>query len=131
MKIRVYYEDTDMGGIVYHTNYIKYCERARSEKFFRAGIELGEGDCHFVVKDINAHFLAPARLGDLLHVSTQVLTCKKVSCVVRHEITLESKKLFWTDITLAHLCNGKLAKISDQALGFLLDEEKIVPTSLE
>ena len=38
MKIRVYYEDTDAGGIVYHTNYIKFCERARSEVFFQRGI---------------------------------------------------------------------------------------------
>lgn len=129
MQIRVYYEDTDMGGIVYHTNYIKYCERARSEKFFRAGIKLGEGNCHFVVKDIGAHFLAPARLGDLLHVSTTVLTCKKVSCVVRHEISCENKKLFWADITLAYVCNGKLAKIDDEALDFLMSEEETISTS--
>ncbi|MEN8727803.1 MAG: acyl-CoA thioesterase, partial [Sulfurovum sp.] len=44
MKIRVYYEDTDAGGIVYHTNYIKYCERARSEIFFQRGKKPTLGD---------------------------------------------------------------------------------------
>lgn len=130
MKIRVYYEDTDMGGIVYHTNYIKYCERARSEKFFSAGVKLGEGNCHFVVKDINAHFLAPARLGDLLHVSTSILTCKKASCVVRHTISCENKELFWADITLAYVCGGKISRIHDEALRFLRDEEESVSSSL-
>jgi len=43
MKIRVYYEDTDAGGIVYHANYIKYCERARSEHFFARGVMPGDG----------------------------------------------------------------------------------------
>lgn len=131
MKIRVYYEDTDMGGIVYHTNYIKYCERARSERFFQAGVNPGEGNCHFVVKDINAHYLAPAKFGDLLHVKVKVLECKKVSCVVRHEITRDDKMLFWADITLAYVCNGKPTKIHDEALSFLLSEKESVSSSLE
>ena len=59
MKIRVYYEDTDAGGIVYHTNYIKYCERARSEIFFEQGMKPTLGDkSGFVVRDIKACFLA-------------------------------------------------------------------------
>lgn len=128
MQIRVYYEDTDMGGIVYHTNYIKYCERARSEKFFSAGVELGQGNCHFVVKDINAHFLAPARLGDLLHVSTDVILCKKASCIVRHEITCKDKKLFWGDITLAYVCDGKIARIHDEALALLGIQKESIPS---
>ncbi|MBE0496784.1 MAG: YbgC/FadM family acyl-CoA thioesterase [Campylobacterales bacterium] len=119
-KVRVYYEDTDMGGIVYHANYIKFCERARSEQFFSANVTLGDGDCHFVVKDLSAHFLKPARLGDLLHVSAQVLTCKNASLVVRHEIFKEEEKLFWMDVTLAYVCKGKLSRIDDATKTFLL-----------
>ena len=53
MKIRVYYEDTDAGGIVYHANYIKYCERARSELFFEKNMIPTEGDrSSFVVRRI-------------------------------------------------------------------------------
>ena len=51
MKIRIYYEDTDAGGIVYHTNYLKYCERARSEYFFASNIDITSENAHFVVKN--------------------------------------------------------------------------------
>ena len=57
MKIRVYYEDTDAGGVVYHTNYIKYCERARSELFFERGLSPQVSPTEFfVVKNINCDF---------------------------------------------------------------------------
>ena len=59
MKIRVYYEDTDTGGIVYHTNYIKFCERARSEMFFERGMVPSQSDeSGFVVRNLSANFLA-------------------------------------------------------------------------
>ncbi len=119
MQIRVYYEDTDCGNMVYHANYLNYCERARSEKFFRANFKLGEGNCHFVVKDISAHFLSPAKLGDLLEIKTQILNCKKASVVVHHEIFKDEIKLFWADITLAYICSGKIARIDKNIRKFL------------
>lgn len=73
--IRVYYEDTDLSGIVYHSNYLKFCERARSELLADLGIdqraaqEAGEG--HYAVADAQIRWLAPARLGDLLTIETQ------------------------------------------------------------
>jgi len=54
MKIRVYYEDTDSGGVVYHTQYLAFCERARSEIFFQNGIDFSESG--FVVRDLEATF---------------------------------------------------------------------------
>lgn len=86
MRVRVYYEDTDCGGIVYHTNYIKYCERARSEVFFRAGALPSSGTCGFVVSAIEAKFLGFARLGDVLEVRTQVQKLGKVQVVLRQRI---------------------------------------------
>jgi len=73
----VYYEDTDLGGIVYHTNYIKYCERARSEIFFHQNMvpTMGE-ESGFVVRNIVADFLATSTLGDMLNVTTEVLKIK-------------------------------------------------------
>ena len=53
MKIRVYYEDTDAGGIVYHTNYIKYCERARSEIFFKQNMMPLDGEKSGFVENFN------------------------------------------------------------------------------
>ncbi len=86
MRIRVYYEDTDCGGIVYHTNYIKYCERARSELFFAQGTPPSHATCGFVVSALEAKFLGFAKLGDILEVRTKVLKIGKVQLVLEHKI---------------------------------------------
>lgn len=71
---RVYYEDTDMAGIVYHANYLKFVERARSEWVRGLGVDQGalkDGAGRvFAVRDMQADFLRPARLDDLLEVTT-------------------------------------------------------------
>ena len=74
--IRVYWEDTDAGGIVYYANYLKFFERARSEWLRQLGIEQGtllenEG-CMFVVSEIKTKFYRPARIDNLLLVSVQI-----------------------------------------------------------
>lgn len=86
MQIRIYYEDTDCGGIVYHTNYIKYCERARSEVFFRVGELPSSGTCGFVVSALEAKFLGFARLGDVLWVQTQMRKLGRVQILLRQRI---------------------------------------------
>ena len=104
MKIRVYYEDTDAGGIVYHTNYIKYCERARSEIFFQRGlIPSDEDNSGFVVRNINANFLSTATLGDILVVDTQILTLKNTSLVLRQDIYKEDIKIFSMEVLLVYI----------------------------
>lgn len=85
-RVRVYFEDTDCGQIVYHTNYMKYCERARSELFFSQGLLPIHGQSGFVLKSLNAEFVASARLGDLLEVRTQVLKSKNVSIELEQAI---------------------------------------------
>ena len=104
MKIRVYYEDTDAGGIVYHTNYIKYCERARSEIFFKQGLIPSDDDnSGFVVRNINADFLSTATLGDILVVDTQILTLKNTSLVLRQDIYKEDIKIFSMEVLLVYI----------------------------
>lgn len=104
MKIRIYYEDTDAGGIVYHTNYIKYCERARSEIFFERGLIPSNDDkSGFVVKDIKASFIASASLGDLLDVKTKILTLKNTSLVLLQEIYKDEKMIFSMEILLVYI----------------------------
>jgi acyl-CoA thioester hydrolase len=77
--IRVYYEDTDAGGIVYHSNYLNFAERARTELVRGLGIsqrtllEEGEGTA-FAVRSANIDFLRPAKLDDLLAVETRVVS---------------------------------------------------------
>ena len=89
IKVRVYYEDTDAGGVVYHTNYIKYMERGRTE-FLR---DLGYGQYEmarqkrlFVVADCSVRFRRPARLDDQLTVTTELESMGKVRLVFRQKI---------------------------------------------
>ncbi len=112
MKIRVYYEDTDLGGIVYHTNYIKYCERARSEVFFQKGMlpSLGESS-GFVVRDIKASFLATSTLGDTLEVISKILTLKNSSLVLLQEVWKEEVKVFSMEVVLVYIDKGKPCRI--------------------
>jgi acyl-CoA thioester hydrolase len=87
MKIRVYYEDTDAGGITYHTNYIKFCERARSEYLFSKDIVPGEGSKFgFVVRNINANYYATSGLGDMLEVNNRLVSMKNSSLVLEQKL---------------------------------------------
>ena len=111
MKIRVYYEDTDLGGVVYHSKYLNFCERARSELFFERGKSPVYEGHHFVVKSLEANFFEPALLGDLLHVSTEVEELKKASVRLKQTIYKEDRKIFELFITLVCLKEGRVAKI--------------------
>lgn len=76
MKLRVYYEDTDAGGIVYHSNYLNFCERARSEFFFQKGeLPTIEG-AHFVVRHMECDFISSAKFGDTVNVTTEIKEIK-------------------------------------------------------
>jgi len=112
MKIRVYYEDTDAGGIVYHTNYIKYCERARSEIFFSKGI-LPTLDIHsgFVVRDLKANFLSYASLGDILEITTTMLIQKRSSISLLQKVVKKDKIIFTMEILLVYINKGKATRI--------------------
>ena len=114
MKIRVYYEDTDAGGIVYHTNYIKYCERARSEVFFEKDMKPLENDrSGFVVRNIQADFLATSTLGDILTITSKIMTLKKTSLTLLQEVWKEEMKVFSMEILLVYIDNGKPRRIPD------------------
>lgn len=120
MKIRVYYEDTDVGGIVYHANYLKYCERARSEYFFQQGctphLEGGE----FVAASMQANFKASARLGDILDVKTEVLSIKNTSLLLKQSVYKEENLLFEMEIKLGFVKEGKVGRMSAPSQAYLL-----------
>jgi len=77
LPVRVYYEDTDAGGVVYYANYLKFAERARTEMLRELGIENSNlQDCHgiaFVVRKIEVEYLQPARLDDVLEVGVKLI----------------------------------------------------------
>lgn len=115
MKIRIYYEDTDMGGIVYHPNYIKFCERARSEFFFQKGIlPKEEGNSGFVVRNLEADFLGMAFLGDLLDVKSEILTIKNSSLKLKQEVFKDDKVIFSMNIVLVYIENKRPSKIPNK-----------------
>lgn len=111
VQVRVYYEDTDVGGVVYHSNYLKFCERARSELFFERGMSpiLEEGA--FVVRSLKAEFLKPAMFGDLLDIKTEFVEMKSASLTLKQTITRGSERIFEADIRLAFVNGGKPTKI--------------------
>jgi len=121
MNIRVYYEDTDAGGIVYHTNYIKYCERARSELFFEQNKTPTDGDgSGFVVRHIDAHFLGMAYLGDMLEVTTQLVKKKNSSLVLKQSVLNKEKKVFEMDVVLVFVRDGKPNRIPEELMEIIV-----------
>lgn len=86
--IRVYIEDTDAGGIVYHANHLKFCERARTEWLRAHGIDhyLLDGGFSFVVHHVDIRYHQPARMDDLLQVSVEAVACRSASFVLRQQI---------------------------------------------
>lgn len=93
-QVRVYWEDTDAGGIVYYANYLKFMERARSEWLRSIGIEQGplqqEQGMMFVVVSAESHFQRPARYGDLLQVTCEVEKSSRASITFKQEILREA-----------------------------------------
>ncbi|EAK0848028.1 YbgC/FadM family acyl-CoA thioesterase [Campylobacter lari] len=114
MQIRIYYEDTDAGGVVYHSNYLKFCERARSEIFFQKNAKIFDKNIgHFLLTKANCNFLKPAKLGDLIEVKTCITKLKKASVCIKQEIYKDSTKLFEAEFTLAFLKNEKVVPIDE------------------
>ncbi len=112
MKIRVYYEDTDAGGVVYHSNYLNFCERARSEIFFKNSLSPHQENEFFVVKSLQADYIKSAKFADLLDIETQVVEQKKVSLTLVQTITDQNNEiLFKMEIKVVYLKDHKPSKI--------------------
>ncbi|MFK5881925.1 MAG: YbgC/FadM family acyl-CoA thioesterase [Sulfurospirillum sp.] len=119
MKIRVYYDDTDAGGIVYHANYLKYCERARSELFFERGKMPSFEGAHFVVKHIDAEFLRSAKLGDMIEVKHKILHIGAASMKLYQSVWLDGVKLFEMTSVLVYAKEGRAKRIDEEMRDFL------------
>ena len=106
-SIRVYYEDTDAGGVVFYANYLRYMERARTEWLRSAGFEhdylLNEHGILFAVKNLNIHYKKPARLDDLLTVTSKLLTNRGASLTFQQFIKNDNKELL-TDAEVRVAC---------------------------
>ncbi|MDY0072122.1 MAG: tol-pal system-associated acyl-CoA thioesterase [Thauera sp.] len=98
LPLRVYYEDTDAAGVVYYANYLRFCERARTELLRQSGVEqqalMRDQGIAFVVRSVQADYLQPARLDDSLQVSTQVAKLRRVSVLFEQQIHRDDVLLF-------------------------------------
>jgi len=119
MTFRVFYDDTDSGGVMYHTNYIKYCERARSELMFQADITMDDKNGYFIVKSLEADFIKSAILGDILRVKTKLISHKKASAILLQEIFKDDIKIFELTVTIVYMQNGKIRAIPDEKLAII------------
>ena len=106
MKIRVYYEDTDVGGVVYHSNYLNFCERARSELFFSKGQSPILENGHFVASSLEAKFTKPAKFADELEVKTELINLKNASFSLAQTVYRGEELLFKMSINLVYLDNN-------------------------
>ena len=122
MKITVYYEDTDTGGVVYHSNYLNFCERARSNAFFQRGLSPVLESSHFVASKLEASYIRSAKLGDVLDVKTSLIELKAASFKLLQEVFRDDIKIFEMKITLAHIgFNSKPKKIDEEVKKLILE----------
>jgi acyl-CoA thioester hydrolase len=107
LPVRVYYEDTDAGGVVYHARYIAFCERARSDCLRLMGIRQSEfQDLAFVVRRMSCDFLKPARLDDLLEIETRFGEMAGARLELAQQVMLNGNTLFQAQVTVA-LVDGR------------------------
>jgi acyl-CoA thioester hydrolase len=103
LPIRVYYEDTDMAGIVYYANYLRYIERARSDWVRGLGIDQNAMKAQglvFAVRRVEADYLMPARLDDELVVETEVLQVTGARLVMDQVVKRGTDRLFHAIVTV-------------------------------
>jgi acyl-CoA thioester hydrolase len=120
MRVRVYYEDTDFTGIVYHANYLRYMERGRTNYLrligadHRALFEAATAEAPgfaFVVRSMAIEFLKPARMDDILVVTTETQQVKGASLNVRQRITRDADLLVEALVRVAFVAGGRAQPI--------------------
>ena len=122
IKVRIYFEDTDAGGIVYHANYLKYMERGRTDWLRALGFEqdvLLKQNIAFVVKKLDIDYQRTARFNQELSVQTCVIWSKKASILFEQIITCsEAKTITCARVHVAciNLTNGRPCRIPEPIL---------------
>ncbi len=116
IELRVYYEDTDLAGIVYYANYLKFIERGRTEWVRSLGVDQGvlraETGIVFAVKRLEADFVSPARFDDVLTVETSATSVTGARVVLAQRVLRVGELLFAADVTLAALTEtGRPARL--------------------
>lgn len=104
-SVRVYYEDTDAGGVVYYANYLRFCERARTEYLRSSGVNQSnlraERGIIFVVSRVEADYFASAELDDELIVLSTIISIGAASVVFHQKVMRGQTRLFEAKVTIA------------------------------
>jgi len=120
MQIRVYYEDTDFSGIVYHANYLRFMERGRTNHLRLMGaeqhtlfaeVETETPGFAFVVRSMTLDFLKPARMDDVLDVVTWPLAVKGASIMLAQEVRRGGEILVKAEVRVAFISEGRATPI--------------------
>jgi acyl-CoA thioester hydrolase len=128
MEVRIYYDDTDAGGVVYHANYLRYLERGRTEFLRDRGLSvqaMHEQGIIFPVVAIEINYRSPARLDDLLVVETKIVAVKNSSFVAGQKVFRkdDGRLLVEARVTLACVGETMRAQRLPQDLRELLASE--------
>ena len=119
VDVRVYYEDTDAGGVVYYANYLKFAERARTEMLRERGISqqalMQDDGIAFVVRRVNVEFLKPAMLDDRLTITSVVHDITKATITMRQVIARDAETLVELEVKLAVIdqVKGKVSRMPE------------------
>lgn len=127
-NIRVYMEDTDAGGIVYHANHIKYMERTRTEWLRASGFDhyWHQTDYNFVVHQIAVKYHRPILMDDYVTVTAKTLICKTASFTLEQKIYRQNELLASGEVVIACLDkNMRPRKLPEQLHQMLLDSIQI------
>lgn len=110
--VRVYYEDTDAGGVVYYANYLRFFERARTERLRAIGFEQDvlreRSGVLFAVRTVQAEYLKPARFNDALRVSAEVSELRRASLSFNQQILRGDELLCEARVRIVCLTDGAL-----------------------
>jgi len=123
-KIRVYYEDTDASGRVYHANYLKYLERGRSNLIYQSKYNhqelLKKFNIVFVVKSLNINYLKPAFFEDIIEVQTSLKLLSRVKLNFNQKIIRNNELLVDAEVIVITInSSGKIIKLNEDLYSFL------------
>lgn len=119
LAVRVYYEDTDFSGVVYHAGYLRFLERGRTDSLRLAGLDQrslhGEGaGLVFAVRRMGLDFLKPARMDDVVVVETRTRAVRGASLVLAQSIHRGTELLLTAEVLVAALVGGRPVRIPDE-----------------
>ena len=117
LPVRIYYEDTDFSGIVYHANYLRFLERGRTDFLRLAGLDQSalhaQGGIVFSVRRMLIDFLKPARMDDVVTVETDIAVMKGASITMNQRIRRGDVTLLTAEVLVAAIRDGRPARLPD------------------